>query len=174
MQTQQLQGTLSISRKRFQFVIRFFWCRDFNQLDFVELMHPDDPPSLAPCGASLTPKTRSIGNKFLRKIGDVQNFIAIKIREWYFGGRCKEKLVFFQPVHVSLEFRQLRCANHAIASDQKWRADLAIAVFPYVQVDHEIDQRTFQFCACAREADETTAAQFRSPFQVEKLQVSAK
>ena len=42
MQAEQLQYAFCVSRKRFQFVIRFFRRRDFDQLHLVELMHADE------------------------------------------------------------------------------------------------------------------------------------
>src|SRR6266496_5124984 len=63
MQTKQLQDSLGVRSERFQFVVRFFRRRDLHQLDFVELVHTDDPACLMPCCASLTAKTRSVGNK---------------------------------------------------------------------------------------------------------------
>src|SRR5207247_10744450 len=89
-------------------------------------MHPDDPACFAARRASFTPETWGIGSKLFRKIDNAQDFIAKKVRQLDFRSRRKEKLVFLQRVHVSFEFRKLRCADHAIASHQKRRADLAL------------------------------------------------
>ena len=42
-----------------------------------------------------------------------------------------------------------------------------------VQVDHEIDQRTFQLRAGAGETDKTAPAQFCRPVGIEKIQSCA-
>ena len=48
-----------------------------------------------------------------------------------------------------------------------------ITMLARVQVDHEIDQRAFQFRACAGETNKTAPAQFRRPFEIEKIQSRA-
>ena len=136
-------------------------------------MHPDDPACLAAGCASFAPETWRIGNKLFRKIDNAQNFVAMNVRQLDFRSRRKEELVLLQPIHVSFKFRQLRCANHAIASHQKRRADLDITVLSRMQVDHEINQGAFQLCTCSRETDKTAAAKLRSAFQIEELQLRA-
>ena len=42
-----------------------------------------------------------------------------------------------------------------------------------VQIDHEIDQRALQPRACAGETNESAAAQFRRPLEIEKIQSCA-
>ena len=39
-----------------------------------------------------------------------------------------------------------------------------------VQVEHEIDQRAFELRPCAGKTNEAAAAQFRRPFEIEKIQ----
>src|SRR5437867_2182778 len=136
-------------------------------------MHPDDPACLAPGCASFTPETWRIGNKLFRKIGNAQNFLAKKVRQLNFRSRRKEKVVLLQPIHVSFKLRKLRCADHAIASHQKRRADLDITVLSRVQVDHEINQGAFQLRTRSRETDKTAAAKLRGAFQIEELQLRA-
>ena len=102
-------------------------------------MHTDDPPRLASRGASFAPETRRVGNEFFRKIGNPQNLIAMKIRQLDFRSWRKEKLVFFQAVHVGLELWELRCADHANAPHQKRRTNLDVAMLARVEINHEID-----------------------------------
>ena len=42
-----------------------------------------------------------------------------------------------------------------------------------VQIEHEIDQCAFELRACAGETNETAPAQFRRPFEIEKIQSRA-
>src|SRR5688572_13239417 len=51
MQSEELQDALGIRRQRFMFGIRLLGRGDLDQLHLVELMHANDPPRLAACGA---------------------------------------------------------------------------------------------------------------------------
>ena len=97
----------------------------------------------------------------------------MEICELDFRSRRKEKLILFQTIHVGFELRELRCADHAIAPDQKRRTNLDITMLTRVQVDHEIDQGAFQLRACAGETNKTAAAQFCRPIKIEKIQSCA-
>ena len=98
----------------------------------------------------------------------------MKICQRDFRSRHKKKLVLFQPIHVGLELGQLRCADHAIAPDKKRRTDFGATMFACVQIDHEIDQRTFQSRAGAGETDEIAAAQLRRALEIKNFQFLAK
>src|SRR5437660_799309 len=101
-------------------------------------MHTDDPPRLASRGASFAPETRRVGNEFFRKIGNPQNLIAMKIRQLDFRSWRKEKLVFFQAVHVGLELWELRCADHANAPHQKRRTKIDDLFADFVNTRFEV------------------------------------
>src|SRR5882724_11402875 len=121
-------------------------------------MDAENSSCLTASGAGLTPKTRRVSHKFFWKIDNRQNFLAVQVRQWHFGGRHEEKFAVFQAVHVGFELRQLSRADHAITPDQKWRAHFGVAVLARVQVDHEIDQCPFQFRSGAGETDESASA----------------
>src|SRR6266581_6906369 len=103
-------------------------------------MHSNDPARLASRRARLPPETGRIGHELSRKIGNAQDLLAMKICELDFRSRRKEKLVLLQAIHVGFELRELRCADHAIAPDQKRRTNLDVTVLARVQIDHKIDQ----------------------------------
>ena len=166
MQAEQLQHAFRVFRERFQFVVRFFRRCDFDQLNLVELMHAENATGLATRCACFASEARGVSNKFPGKIINVQNFIAMEICQLNFPSRRKKDLVLLQTVHVRFKLWELRCADHAIAPDQKRRADFDVTMLPRVQIDHEIDQRTFQPCARAGETNKTAAAQFCGPFHV--------
>src|ERR1043166_9850326 len=70
-------------------------------------------------------------------------------------------------------FRELACADHAIAPDEERRIDFGVVMLARVQVEHEIDQRAFELRARAGETDEAAAAQLRRTLQIEQLQFRA-
>src|ERR1044071_2763472 len=80
MQTELLQYAFCVSRKGFQFVIRFFRCRDFDQLHLVELMHAENAAGFAARRTGFASKTWRIANKFPGKIGRAHNLITMKVR----------------------------------------------------------------------------------------------
>src|SRR6266446_1284618 len=122
-------------------------------------MDAENSSRLTASGAGLAPKTRRVSHKFFWKIYNRQNFLAVEVRQWHFGGRHEEKFAVFQAVHVGFKFRQLSRADHAITPDQKRRADFGVAVLAGVQVDHEIDQRPFQLRARAGKTNKSAPAQ---------------
>ena len=63
----------------------------------------------------------------------------MKIRHRHFCGRREEELLILHPVHVVLELRQLRRADHAFAPNQKRRTHFEVAVLARVQIEHELD-----------------------------------
>jgi hypothetical protein len=129
-------------------------------------MHAQNATGLAarcPCFAS---EARRVGNKLFGKIVNAQNFIAMEICQLNFSGRRKKDLVLLQTVHVRFKLWELRCADHAIAPNQKRRADFKVPVLPRVQIDHEIDQCAFQPRARTGETNKTAAAQFCGLFHV--------
>src|SRR4029453_6637609 len=129
-------------------------------------MHANDATSFATCRASFAPEARRVGYKLPGKIGNAQNFIAMKVCELNFRSRRKKDLVLLQTVHVRFKLRKLRRSDHAIASHQKRRADFGVTMLPRMQIDHKIDQRAFQFRARASETNKTAATQFCGPFHV--------
>src|SRR4029077_21277949 len=112
------------------------------------------------------PEARSVSNKLPGKIVNAQNFVAMEICQLDFPSRRKKDLVLLQTLHVRFKLWELRCADHAIAPNQKRRADFDVSMLPCVQIDHEIDQRAFQLRARAGETNKTAAAQFCGPLHV--------
>src|ERR1051326_289341 len=94
----------------------------------------------------------------------------MKICDRHFRGGREPQLAIFHAVHVSLEFRQLRCSNHAVAPDHEWRANLKITVLAGVKVEHELNQRPFQFRSGAGKADEPASTQLAGTIQIEQSQ----
>src|ERR1043166_1678035 len=97
----------------------------------------------------------------------------MKIRHRHFRRRRQEKLLFLEPVHVFLEFRQLTGADHRFASNQKRRAHFEIAVLARVEIEHELDERSLEAGTSAGKTNKTAAAQLRSALQIKKLQLRA-
>src|SRR6266403_1429780 len=107
-------------------------------------MDSNNAARLAPGRSRFPSETWRVSNEFLRKIDSCENFVAMKICHWHFRCRREKELTFLKSVHVGLELRQLRGADHAIPPHQKRRTDLGIAILARMQIEHELDQRSLQ------------------------------
>src|SRR5436309_11151543 len=97
------------------------------------------------------------------------------ICHWHFRRRRQEQVVSagcvrFESVHVRFKFWQLGRSDHAIAQDQKWWTDFEIPVLARVQIEHELDQSTFQPRPKAGETNKSAATEFRGALRIEQLQ----
>src|SRR4029077_4090204 len=116
-------------------------------------MHSENPTGLAARCAGFASEARRVSNKLPGKIVNAQNFIAMEICQLNFPSRRKKNLVFLQTIHVRFKLWELRCAHHAIAPDQKRRADFDVIMLPCMQIDHEINERALQPRARAGETN---------------------
>ena len=91
----------------------------------------------------------------------------MQIGDRHFGGRGQEKRVVLQAVHVCFELGQLRGADHALAPDEKRRADFLVTVRPRVQIEQKIEQRPLQPRARSGETRKAAAADFCRPLRIE-------
>src|SRR5687767_9341951 len=101
----------------------------------------------------------------------VENLFAVIVsdrhfRRWY----QKETAFVFQLEKVLFELRKLTGAKQRVAIDDGGRQSFRIAILSRVQVEHEIDQRTFQSRAGAVEDCEPRPGNFSRALQVENAQ----
>src|SRR6266481_1032769 len=97
----------------------------------------------------------------------------MQVCQRYFGRRYEEKFAVFHSVHVGFKLRQLSRADHTIASDEKRRADFAVAVLAGMQIEHEVDQCSLQFRTGAGKTNKSTSAQFCGALQIKNFQFLA-
>src|SRR4051812_114403 len=102
-------------------------------------MNPDQAPRFPSGRACFAAETGCVGDEFFWQITGSKNLFPVKISHWDLCGRSQEQLPFLQAVHIRLELRQLSGPDHAVASDEKRRAQFLKSVFPCVKVEHELD-----------------------------------
>ena len=142
MQVEQLQDAFRIGGQRLPFRVGGFRRGQLDQLHLVELVHPNDAARFPAGGTRFPPETGRVGGKFLRQLAQRQNLLPMKIGYRHLRRGREEHLVLLQAIHVLFELRQLRGADHAIATHQEGRTHFRITVLPRVQVEHEVDEGT--------------------------------
>ena len=73
-----------------------------------------------------------------------QGLLLVIVGHRDLGGGNQVIIPAFELEKVFPELGQLAGAHHALAVNHKGRQDFRVAVFPGVQVQHEIDQGPFQ------------------------------
>src|SRR5262249_35909647 len=97
--------------------------------------------------AGLAAEAWSVGGELYRQPVTVYDVIAGDVRNRNFGGWNKVIVGIAQFKEIFLEFWKLACAEKAFGISHEGRHDLLIAVFLCVDIQHEIDQRTFHACS---------------------------
>ena len=75
-------------------------------LDLVELVHPQQAPRVAAGRTRLAAEARRVGHQPHRQIGLVEDLVAGERRERHLGGRDRPEVVAFEVVRVVDELRR--------------------------------------------------------------------
>src|SRR5258708_29442292 len=95
----------------------------------------------------------------------------MQVCDWHLGCRNQKELILFQSVtHLVLEFRQLGCTNHRLASNQVRGAHLDVTVLGRMQIEKKLKQTTLEPSAQVGETNETAATDFRGSFEIDQFQ----
>ena len=108
-------------------------------------MLPDQPSGVAAVTSRFAPEAGSIGGEFLREIPGVKDLFGEIIRHRDLGGRNQREFPFVLYVkQVLVELWQLAGPEKRLAVHEKRRQRLGVAVLGCVDVEHEIDQSSFE------------------------------
>src|SRR5687768_17581238 len=138
-----------------------------DQLDLVELMHPEDAACVLPRGAGLAPKARRIRDESLRKHMPFQDLIAIEVCDWNLRRGNQKQLFAADRVEVFLELGELAGAGHRGTIDERWGPDLLVPAFT-MEVDEEAQQRANEPCPIAAEDGEPGTADLRCAREIDE------
>src|SRR5262245_7595476 len=143
-------------------------CDDLHEFDLLELMLSNHAACVATITSRFTAKARRVCNVSNRQLVMVEDAITKQVRHRDFGGWHQIETVRTRnPELVVGEFRQLSRSVHRFAVDEIRNVDLFVAVFGYMQVEHELCQRTLKACQGTTNDDETRAAEARSGGEIE-------
>ena len=87
MQTEFLQNGLGIVGKFFELFVGFFRTGKLYELDFLELMLPDDAANVLAVRTGFAAKTWRVGGERDGQSRAVNDLVAVEIRHWHFSGR---------------------------------------------------------------------------------------
>jgi hypothetical protein len=138
-----------------------------DQLDLVELMHPEDAACVLPRCTGLTPEARGIRDEPLRKGLPFQDFIPVQVGDRDFGRGNQEDLFAADRVKIFLELGELAGARHRGAIDENRRPDFLIAALS-MEVDEEAHQRANEPGPVAAEDGEPGTADLRRASEIDE------
>src|SRR5262245_29356868 len=137
-------------------------------------MLADQSAHVAAVAAGFRAEARRVGRVTQRQILLVQNLVAVQIRERNLGGRHEVIVALESKLEeVGFELRKLPSAEERVFVDYERRQNLAVAMFRSVQVEHEIDQRAFEFRAQPAQNGESGAGYLRRALLIENTQTDA-
>ena len=83
---------------------RVFWTNDPNQLDFVELVNPNETARILAVRERFSPEAGGVGYVARREKPGVQNLIAMDVRDRDLGRRDQEEIIRTQVYTSSANF----------------------------------------------------------------------
>ena len=165
-----MQNIFGIARQRLKFVVTRFGFRELHQLHFLKLMLANNAAHIPPVRPRFTPETRRIRAKLDGQLVQIQHFIAIQIRHRYFCGGDQVVIGSLQLEQIRLKLGQLPRAIKAIFIRDERRQHFGISVVLRMHIQHEIDQRAFQFRAQAHVNGKPRAGDLRRAIEIEDAQ----
>src|SRR4029077_568677 len=107
-------------------------------------MLPNEPANVLAVRACLTAEAWRIGHITKRQLFALEHFFTVHIRHRYFGRRNEKQFWVGDAKGVLFKLRELSRSGHRATIYQERRQYLLILMLLRVQIQHEIDQRTFQ------------------------------
>ena len=146
VQAEFLQDGLGVVGELFEFVVGSFGTSKLYQLHFLKLVLANDSADVFAIRSGFAAKAGRVGGEADRQACAVENFVAIEIGDWDFGGRNQPK-VFFAVRHakqILRKLRQLAGAVHRFGIHEVWRQHFGVSVLAGVQVEHEVGESALE------------------------------
>ena len=127
-----------------------------------------------PYRPGFAPKTRSVGRVVPGQEAAVHDLLAVQVRERHFRRRDEVEVPLTRDLEeVLLELGQVSRPEQRRRVHQERRVHLDVAVFPRVQVEHEVDERPRHARAGAEHDREAGARHLRRPLEVDNAEAHA-
>src|SRR5262245_10550323 len=130
-------------------------------------MLAENPADVFAVGPGLAAETRRVGGELDRQPMTVDDVVAIDIRHRHFCCWIEVVVRALDFEQVLFEFRKLTGTKQTFAVHHEGRNDLGVSVFLRVNVQHEVDQRTFQSGPKAGQKRKARSCDFGGAFQIE-------
>ncbi len=180
MQAEQLQNLFRIPDQCFQLIVTGFRFDDFDQLHLVELMHANHAARADSSGSGFGAKAWTVSAVINGQLALLQNLFPMDIGHRRFGRGQQIQFAQALPVQpllhgVSLVFKlgELPHPHHAVPPHNIRRRNFGVTVFVGVQVQEELDQRSFQLCAPTGVEQKTAAREFGAAREIDQPQLFA-
>ena len=132
-------------------------------------MLPNQPTHIFAVGTRFTAETQSRGCILYWQYLTLEYLLAVNVRERHFGGRDQEIFRTLNLKQILFEFREIAGSRKRSAVHQRGRNDFFVAVFPRMQIQHEINQRTLKPRSRALIDHETCPGQFCGALEVQNV-----
>jgi len=149
---------------------RLFWGGDFDELDFIELMHSDETAGTEACGAGFSAEAGGVSGVGDGELIGVKNFFAMEVSDGDLGGGGEVEIAVAAAVELVFEFGELGSADEGFWADDVRRTDLGVAVFAGMEIEEKIEESAIETGTGAGENGEGAAADFGGSFEVEEVE----
>jgi len=149
---------------------RLFWGGDFDELDFIELMHSDETAGTEACGAGFSAEAGGVSGVGAGELIGVKNFFAMEVSDGDLGGGGEVEIAVAAAVELVFEFGELGSADEGFWADDVRRTDLGVAVFAGMEIEEKIEESAIETGTGAGENGEGAAADFGGSFEVEEVE----
>src|SRR5690606_20768204 len=134
------------------------------------LVLTDDSPCVSACCTRFRTETRAVGYIVFRKIADIENFVTMIVRHWYFCRRDHEIIAVCHLEHIIFKLGKLACARKAGTIDHQRRQHLGISVLLTVQIHHKLNKCPFETSTESLVKYKSRARYLAGAFKIENIQ----
>src|ERR1041385_457984 len=138
-----------------------------DQLDLVELMHPEEPAGVLSRRARLPAEARRECHERRGQRGRLENLVPVQVGHRHLGGGNEEEIIPRDLVLVFLELGELPGAGERVAVDEERRRHLEVAVLAGMEIEHETGEPAHQPRPQAGEEREAGARDLGAPYEIE-------
>lgn len=174
VQTQCLQDFFGVGGQFFQLVHAGLRRGDFDQLDFIKLVHADQATRAQAGAASFATEAGCVSGVADGQLFLLQDFFAMQVCDRDLSGRDEVKVIFRAVINLVAKLGQLTGADEAFWTDKVRRVDLRVAVLAAVEIEQKVDQCTLQARSRSTINDESAARDFDASLEVQHAERGAK
>src|SRR3990167_8491699 len=120
---------------------------NFDKLDLIKLMHPNNATCIASSRTRFTTKASRTSCKFKRQGSFCNNFLTIQICKRNLCGRRQKMRPFIQSIHVFFKLRKLSCSFHTVTSYKERHSHFGVTVRASMKIKKKINKSSFEACS---------------------------
>ena len=168
VKSESLEDDFGVFDKGFEFVVASFGEDEFDQFDFIELVHAEDAARVATGGSGFTAEARRVGGVLHGERGAVEDFAGVDVGDGDLGGGDEVEVVA-GFVEILFEFGKVAGADEAAGKDEGGRPDFVVAALGLL-VEHEVDEGADEARALAGIEGEPGAGDFGRSLEIDEAE----